>query len=758
MKNTNLTKQALLDFIKSSAKPVTKRELAGAFNVKGGEPRIILKKFLKELIKDGIVAKLPGGNYALPDGLPEVAVLEIAEISLDGDVFARPVEWNEALQGKPPVIEIRPAGKGHPAAAPGQRVMAQMTRISPDEYDARIIRKLDVETNRVIGVVKSLKNGFILQPADKKARFDFDIPQNGLKGAKDGDLAVAEVQPGRGIRNKNVQILEVLGRRDDVKAISLISLNEAGLSETFPHAVIAETKDMKVPLLENRTDFGDMPLVTIDGLDARDFDDAVHAEKTDNGFCLTVAIADVSYYVRPYTPLDKEAQKRGNSTYFPDRVVPMLPEALSNDLCSLRPHEPRACLAVQMWIDAGGQMTKYKFHRGLMRSAARLTYEQVQAAQDGLTDDVTGPLLEPVIKPLYEAYKILDEARCKRGALDLDLPERKIVLDEKGRMTGVTKRERLDSHKLIEEFMVLANVAAAKGLEDKKAPCVYRAHDKPSAEKLDNVREFIESFGISVAKEQIAKPAQINNILKQAAGLPYSHLISQVILRTQSQAHYSPDNIGHFGLALQRYAHFTSPIRRYADLLVHRSLVTAYGFGEGGIDDGEVAQLGEICMHISATERVSMDAERSAVDRFTSAFLSSHIGAEFEGRISGVTRFGLFVELTESGADGLVPMRSLPNDFYHHDERAHALIGQRSRRIFRLGAPVTVRLREADAMTGSTLLELVGGERGAEIPGMTFKSTGRTHGKSRSGPHEKQGKPGGFKGKPGARHKGKKRR
>ncbi len=724
-----MNKSDILNFILSSRAPVTKREIARAFSLKGSGGRVELKKTLRQLEDEGAVLKQPGGAYGIPEGLPAVAVIEVTDIDIDGDVFAKPADWNAATQGPPPRIEVMPDKKGHPALIQGDRVLARLSRLESGDYEARTIRRMDAPQNRVMGLVKITKAGAVLKPAEKKARFDYEIPAKELGEAKDGDLAVGEILPSRGLRDKKVRILEVIGRRDDPKAFSLISLYESGIQPKFPEQVIAETKNMSVPPPDNREDLRDIPLVTIDGADARDFDDAVFAEKTEDGFHLIVAIADVAYYVRPFTALDSEAQRRGNSTYFPDRVVPMLPEALSNDLCSLRPHEPRACLAVHMWIDREGALAKYKFVRGLMKSAARLTYEQAQAAHDGVTDAATRPLLDSVIKPLYEAFKILDAARRKRGALDLDIPERKVVLDEQGRMTGIIPRERLDSHKLIEEFMVLANVAAASALEARKSPCVYRIHDRPSPDKLDSVREFIESFGFSLPKGQVINPAQLNYVLLQAAKSAYSHLISEATLRSQSQAHYSPDNIGHFGLALAKYAHFTSPIRRYADLLVHRSLIAAYGLGPGGIDEGELARLAEIADHISNTERTSMEAERNSVDRFTAAFLSTHIGAEFAGRITGVTRFGLFVELAESGADGIVPMRSLPNDFYIHDERVHALIGLRSGRVFRLGAPVTVRLMEADGLTGSTVLNLVGHDRGADIPGMELKRSKRGEGR-----------------------------
>ena len=750
-----LDQKEILTFIRSSNKPVTKREVARAFGIKGGENRVALKQILKKLEKDSVIVKQPGGVYSVPEGLPSVGVVRVTKITNDGEVSAELVDWNEQAQGAQPRIEIVPDKNAFARLKEDSQALVRFSRQSDggkndDWYEARIIKLIDEsQKGTVMGMLKYNKHGPYLAPADKKAKFEFDINQGDLNGAKEGDLIVGEILPSRGLKRKKVKVVEVLGKEGDPKTISLISLHEAGIVEKFPAKALKETEGLKVPELKKREDLRDIPLVTIDGADARDFDDAVYAERQDDGgFHLIVAIADVAHYVKAGSALDLEAQRRGNSTYFPDRVVPMLPEALSNDLCSLRPKESRACMVCHMWIDASGNLKKYKFTRGLMRSEARLIYEQVQAARDGNTDDVTGPLMKRVINPLYEAYDILDKARIKRGALDLDLPERRVVIDDKGDMTGVVTRERLDAHKLIEEFMILANVAAASALEDKRDakafPCVYRIHDKPSLEKLDSIREFVESFGISMPSGAVLEPRAINNVLRQAAKMDYSHLISQVILRSQSQAVYHTQNIGHFGLALKKYAHFTSPIRRYADLMVHRSLIKAYGLGDGGITDAEIAAIDEIAEHISTTERTSMVAERNAVDRFTAAYLSEHIGAEFAGRINGVTRFGLFVTLNESGADGIVPMRSLKNDFYEHDEDQHALIGKRTKNIFRLGARVTVKLKEADGLTGSTVLEMAGDSvNGADIEGLSFKT--------KKGPNKHKGQPP-RKGKP---HKGK---
>lgn len=714
-----ITEDDILDFLSECPKPQTKRDLVKAFDIKGDD-RIPFKKMLKTLESDGRITKEAGGKYAMPDALPAVVVVEVMEVELDGDILVGLPEWKGLPKDQFPHIELIPPKKGHYDVRPGDRILVRLKRVEPDIYEADMIRRLDAPQNRMLGIVTQYKRGFVLQPVNKKARNDFDIPDIDLNGATTGDIVMAEIQPDAKSRKKKARVLEIYGKDDDARAISIISLHEVGLRHEFPATVIKETKDMAVPPLKKRADLRDLPLVTIDGADARDFDDAVYAKRQqDGGFHLIVAIADVSYYVRPSTELNKEAYARGNSTYFPDRVVPMLPEALSNDLCSLRPHEDRACMVMHMWIDAQAQLTRYKVERALMNSSARLTYEQVQAAKDGLTDDTTKELMQDVIHPLYEAYDLLWKAREKRGALELELPERQIHVNKEGHVTDVTSKERLDAHKLIEEFMILANVAAAKCLEAKQAPCMYRVHEKPDMQKLNDARLFIKAFGIDLPRSQIFNPAEINTVLKKANELPYAHLVHRTVLRTQSQARYDIDNDGHFGLALKRYAHFTSPIRRYADLLVHRSLVSAYGLGEGGLSEEERVRLDEMADHISTTERTSMEAERSAKDRFAAQYLSEHVNAEFAGTISGVSRFGLFVTLDGSGADGIIPIRTLPDDFYIHDEKQHALIGRETGRLYRMGAKMTVRLVEADPMTGSTVLSVIGKE-GADIPGINM--------------------------------------
>ena len=453
------------------------------------------------------------------------------------------------------------------------------------------------------------------------------------------------------------------------------------------------------------------------------------------GWHLIVAIADVAWYVRPGSALDREAERRGNSVYFPDRVVPMLPEALSNDLCSLKPNVDRACLAVHLWIGVEGRKRRHKFERGLMRSAARLTYEEAQAARDGLTKCA---LPSADLAALYGAFAALAGAREKRGALELDLREDRVVLDAERRPVDIVRAVRLDSHRLIEEFMILANVAAAEELEARRQPCMYRVHDAPDPEKLEALRMFLDDMGVpglALSKGQAPKPEAFNRILRRAAETEEAALVNDLVLRCQAQAAYSPNNIGHFGLALRRYAHFTSPIRRYADLLVHRALIsgtnaTESDFGLGAspphIDRDQLPAIGE---HISATERRAAAAERAAIDRYRSTILASSVGNIFPARISGVANFGLFVTLKETGADGLVPMSTLPSDYYSRDHRTHRLTGRTSGRVYRLGDEVTVRLVEADGIGGRLAFRI---EEEGERPGARTRST---HGRSLRTPH-----------------------
>ncbi len=563
---------------------------------------------------------------AAPARLPEIGVLEITAIDRDGEMQGRPLGVDNA----PEILVV--AERGAPALGVGERAVVRYARRETGGYEARIMRAFGGEADRVLGVFRRERDGGRIEPTDRKARTDYRVAAADMAGAQDGEIVLAAVQPTHRLGQPTARIVERIGDSTDPRAFSLIAIHAHGIPTEFSPEAVALAAEARPVALGRREDLRTIPLVTIDGEDARDFDDAVWAEidpARADGWHALVAIADVAWYVRPGDALDRDARERGNSVYFPDRVVPMLPEALSNELCSLKPAVDRACLAVHLWIDADGKITRHRFVRGLMRSAARLTYEQAQAAIDGNPGDATRALVAPVLQPLYGVYRALDRARQARGALEIDLPERRIVLDPAGHIARIEPRPRYDSHRLIEELMIAANVAAAETLERLKQPCMYRVHDVPDPAKLEALRQFCDSLGLSglkLAKGQAIRPHHFNAILRRAA-TPYVRLVNQLVLRSQSQAVYSPANLGHFGLGLRRYAHFTSPIRRYADLLVHRALVSGHGFGAGGLDPAEAKEFAAAGEHVSMTERRSAAAERSAADRYLAAFLAARVGA-----------------------------------------------------------------------------------------------------------------------------------
>ncbi|MBP5856908.1 ribonuclease R [Marivibrio halodurans] len=760
------SKQQIIRFIEESETPVGKREIARAFNIKGAR-RADLRELLKEIESEGRIDRGRGRRMAPAGALPEVAVLTVDRIDRDGEGHAVPTSWPEDA-GAPPHVLIVAGPRSGPAPREGDRILAKLKRIDKTRYEAAVIRTLKPGPQKILGLLESAKGGAHLQPTDKRNDKTWFIEKADMGDARPGDLVLAETLPGGRGLDRMARVTDRIGNFSDPKAFSLIAIHSQAIPVDFPEAAVKEANTATVPPLGKRTDLRDLPLVTIDGADARDFDDAVHARpdpdpSNEGGFEITVAIADVSHYVRPESALDKSARERGNSVYFPDRVVPMLPEGLSNDLCSLRPDEDRACLAMIMRIDADGRLLKHKVVRGLMRSHARLTYTQVQNAADGQPDETTAPLLAPVIEPLYAAYAALKRHRMERGTLELDLPELQVVIGGNGQVERIERRQRFDSHRLIEEFMICANVAAAQALEAKRAPAIYRVHEPPPLDKLELLRESLDALGYKLAKGQTPKPTHFTGILDKAAGTERAQIVSDLVLRSQAQAVYSPENQGHFGLALERYCHFTSPIRRYADLLVHRSLVSAYGLGEGGLPGDQAERFDEMGEHISSTERRAIVAEREATDRYLSAYMSERIGNEFAGRITGVQRFGLFVRLEETGADGLVPVRSLPRDRYQHDEVHQRLVGAYDGLSFRLGDPVTCRLVEASPVSGGLILEIIDGgtvlpksERTVNSPRRGGPGGGRRGGppRGKSGPRKggpKSRKPG--TGKTGGRHR-----
>jgi ribonuclease R len=709
------SKEQILDFLNSAQGKAGKREIARAFGVSGGA-RIALKRLLAEMAAEGT---LGGDKKHLREKgkLPPVTTLEVTGRDRGGDLIAKPLHWEED-DGKRPVVRLLPAERGcDKDFGIGDRVLARLAKLprGSDEasYEATPIKKLPREKRRLLGIFRLAKRcGGTIEPIDRKELKSWPILPDDVGDATDGDLVRFELVRRSRFATPRAEIVESLGNPDDQRQISLIAIHAHGIPEDFPESVLAECDTLPPPTMDGRTDLRALPLVTIDPTDARDHDDAVHAEadsnaKNSGGWIVTVAIADVAHYIRPGSKVDREAQLRGNSVYFPDRVVPMLPEKISNDLCSLRELEERPCLAVRMIFDRNGEKRSHTFQRAMMKSAAKLSYQEAQAAIDGQPSAKCLPLLDGALKPLWAAYKAVAMARDKRGPLDLDLPERKIVLNDKGQVERVVTPQRLEAHRLIEEFMIQANVAAAEALEEKRLPLVYRVHDAPSAEKLKGLRDFLETLDMKVPHAGALKPEAFNKVLAQAKDLPVPDLVNEVILRSQSQAEYTPKNIGHFGLNLMRYAHFTSPIRRYADLLVHRALVRALGFGPDGLTDEEIPRLASIAKAISDTERRAMAAERETTDRLIAAHLADRVGATFPARVAGVTRSGLFVRLKDTGADGYIPISSLGDDYYHHVEAAHALVGARTGAGFRLGDTVEVRLLEAIPSAGALRFEML---------------------------------------------------
>ncbi|SEH82135.1 ribonuclease R [Paracoccus alkenifer] len=712
------SRQQILDWIADNPDATAKRDIAKAFNIKGSA-RIELKRLLRELEAEGLLERRRR-SYRDHERLPPVSVVEILPPDANGDLFARPLEW----QGTAPAPRILfLPGSTEPAVGAGERVLVRLADVTAEDhqYEARLMRRIGTAPHRIVGIFRKETEGGRILPIDKGADKTWRVRGDATQDAQDGELVEAEQI---GSRNRlglpQARITQRLGDPSAPRAVSLIAIHQHGIPDDFPDAVMAEADAQKPAPMDDHEDLRDLPLVTIDPEDARDHDDAVAAMFDDDpanpgGVVVWVAIADVAHYVRPQSALDREARLRGNSTYFPDRVVPMLPDILSGDLCSLHQGVDRPVIAVRMRLDAQGNKIGHRFCRGMMRSHASLSYEQAQAAADEQPDDQTEALLDNVIRPLFAGYGLLKAARARRQPLDLDLPERRIELTPEGKVKSVAFRERYDAHRLIEEFMVLANVAAAEELSRRQRPLLFRVHEEPSPEKLDALREVAQASGFSLAKGQVLQTSQLNRLLAQAQGTDFDELINISTLRSMTQAYYNAENLGHFGLALKNYAHFTSPIRRYSDLIVHRALISAHGWGQDGLSAQDIETLSDTAQQISDTERRSMAAERDTNDRYLAAYLSERVGTEFPGRINGVQRFGAFVRLDETGADGLLPIREIGREYFHYDPYNQTLIGADSGLRIGIGQRVTVRLAEAVPTTGGLTLELVEVE-GAPLP------------------------------------------
>jgi len=715
------SRKQILDFIASSDQAAGKREIARAFGL-SGQTKIDLKRMLKDMADEGLIDSSPGRAFHQVGGVPKVTVLRVAQVDDSGNVFAVPEQWHS--ETPPPRIRIIERAK-RSAFGIGDRLLSR-TEQKGQGFIAHPMKKLARSAELSLGVVKQEGERFWLSPVDKRERRELFISD--LKDAEAGDLVLCEVT-GRPPR-VSARVDAVLGDPFAPRSFSLIAIHKHGLRHEFAQEAIDEAHRVSKQQLGEREDLTHLPIVAIDPEDARDHDDAIWAEADgEGGWNAIVAIADVSFYVRPGSELDKEARARGNSVYFPDRVVPMLPEELSADICSLRADEARAALACHLQIGRDGTLKNWRFTRANICVTANIAYEDAQAAIDAAAEeriDVSSPtcsmppiegrvpqkLVEKALKPLWGCWRALFAARQKRGPLELDLPERRVMLDEKGRIISIAPRDRLDAHRLVEDFMIAANVAAARALEAKKAPVMYRVHEPPSREKLVALKDYLATFGIEFALGQVIRPGTFNRIIDHIGEADGREEIMEQLLRTQMQARYGPERLGHFGLALATYAHFTSPIRRYADLLVHRALVSAYRLGDGGLPAGEEERFEQIGEQISMLERRAMEAERETVDRYVAAFLSDQVGQLVECRITGVQPFGFFATVEDLGGDGLMLARDLGQEYFRYDEAARALVGDETGDTYRVGQRLTLRLAEANPVSGSLRFELPEGSYG----------------------------------------------
>jgi ribonuclease R len=693
----------ILDFIASSDQPAGKREIARAFGL-SGQAKIELKALLKDMADEGLIDHSRGRAFHQMGGVPKVTVLRVSQVDDSGHVFAVPEQWH----AETPPPSLRVLERGRSALGIGDRVLSR-TEQKGENWVAHPLKKLERSAELALGVVRREGDKFWLSPVDKKERREFSITE--LNDAEVGDLVLCEVS-GRPPR-VTARVDAVLGDPFAPRSFSLIAIHKHGLRYEFAQEAIDEAHRVSKTPLGKREDLTHLPIVAIDPEDARDHDDAIWAEGDgEGGWIAIVAIADVSFYVRPGSELDREARARGNSVYFPDRVVPMLPEELSADICSLKEGADRAALACHMKIGKDGSIKGWRFTRAKVRIAANIAYEAAQAAMDGTAGTVSAELVEKALKPLWACWRALFAARQKRDPLELDLPERRVVLDEKGRIASIAPRDRLDAHRLVEDYMIAANVAAARALEAKKAPVMYRVHEPPSREKLVALKDYLATFGVEFALGQVVKPGTFNRIIERVGGGDGRDEIMEQLLRTQMQARYAPDRLGHFGLALMTYAHFTSPIRRYADLLVHRSLVDAYTLGDGGLPRGEDEKFEAIGEQISMLERRAMEAERDTIDRYVAAFLADRVGQLVECRISGVQPFGFFATVDNLGGDGLVFAKDLGREYFRYDEAARQLVGDETGETYKIGQRLTLRLAEANPVSGSLRFELPEGSYG----------------------------------------------
>ncbi len=666
---------------------------ARAFGVRGVEARRAFKTLYKQAL-DGETAPDPERGP-----MPPVTLFRVTGVDQDGALLAEPDKWEGS--GAAPVARIHARSGGR--LAPGVRLIARTRSDGAGGWTAEPIRVLPEATadGPELCVVEADGRGrFTLKAARPGRERTWKIAGEPPPDLADGDLVLAAPQPGRGGprgRDFRARIMSTHGRADDPAAFGLALMASLEAPIAFSAEAEAEAAAAEPPVLKGREDLRDLALLTIDGADARDFDDAVYAEPKGTGWRVVVAIADVAWYVRPGSALDREARARGNSTYLPDRAIPMLPEALSNGLCSLKPGEDRACLFAEMTFDKDGKRRSARFGRGLMRSHWRLTYEEAAGGGgDGPADAVSR---------LYGAFECLERGRAARGPLELELPERTVAFDDAGAAIALGLRPNLTSHRLIEEFMVQANAAAAEALLAKGVDALFRVHDKPDPERIGLLAETAQSLGAAPPGARMDSAGRLNAMLARLDDGPVRAIVSELILRAQARARYGPDCDPHFGLALEAHAHFTSPIRRYADLVAHRALIRAYDLGEGGAVE-DIEALEDLAEAINRTERRSATVERATLDRYAALLAVDHVGETLDGRIVGANRVGLFVRFDRPMLEGFAPVSSLPDDFWRLSRDGLAMEGRRSGKAFRLGDAVRATIIQADPATGAVTIDI----------------------------------------------------
>ncbi|MGJ8562192.1 MAG: ribonuclease R [Alphaproteobacteria bacterium] len=710
---TNLNEQ-ILSAVRARPDKLTRRDIARELGIKGDDRRE-LRQALRLLVESGTLIYSQRKTYREAGELPDVMVLRIREIDDQGDLVAVPDKWKG--DGEPPHIIVREApapkkDKRSASAALGinDRALCRIKK-SGEGHTALVMKKLGRGPTKHLGVLYQDGRGWKVRAVDKKVR-DESRPLKVPDGVENNTLVQYRSSGKRGKYERNVEIVKVVGSANDPKAFTLISLEQHGIPVGFDDGVLNEARNLKLPKLSKyREDLRDLPLLTIDPVDAKDFDDAIFAKPDDDpknkgGWIVWVAIADVSAFVSPDSKLDKAARERSNSVYLPDRVEPMLPHELSADLCSLRPNEDRACMAVKMRFGKDGHKVDHEFKRGLMRSHARLTYAQAQEAFDGKPGEAAEPVKD-ILADIFKAYEALRRARNDRSPLGIELPERRVHVNETGHVTEITIRDRYDAHKLVEECMIQANVAAAEALGQKGVTTLVRVHEPPQRERLQGLSDFLPAVGLKWALGERASTMRFNKLLARAAEKDLTETVGMAVLRSQSQAYYGTEAKGHFGLNLTHYAHFTSPIRRYADLVVHRALIRTFKLGLDGTTEREQSRLKETGEHISDTERRAMAAERDAKDRYVAQYLEKRVGAEFGARITGSAKAGLFITLDETGADGFIPARTLGDSYFMFDEKRKSLTNVDTGGTYRFGRKVIVRLTECTPVTGGMIFEML---------------------------------------------------